>query len=102
MKYQKGQSGNPAGRPKGAVNKASKDLRKSVTAFLQDNWEKVQRDFDKLDPKDRLQFYEKMMQYGLPKLQSIEYVSDVEKAIDSMGDDQLDYVVNEILAKNGG
>ena len=70
MAFTKGKSGNPNGRPKGSKNKATSDLREFVLDFLECNKEKVQRDFDALEPKDRAQLYFKVMEYALPKLQA--------------------------------
>ncbi|MBO9619887.1 MAG: hypothetical protein J7539_12730 [Niabella sp.] len=60
------------GRAKGTSNKVTANLRDSVQAFLDANWPDVQSVFDKLDPKDKLAFIEKLMQYSLPKLQAVE------------------------------
>jgi len=91
--FKKGESGNPAGRPPGAENKASGSLRQRINKFLADNWEQMQQDFEALEPKDRLMFYEKLMQYGLPKLQSTTLTSDFEK----MTDEQLEYIIQTLI-----
>jgi hypothetical protein len=74
MGLPKGKTNNPAGRPEGSINKTTKELREMITAFVSDNWETVQEDFQALEPKDRLQFFDRMLQYALPKLstQTIE------------------------------
>ncbi len=59
------------GREKGTPNKLTNELRERVTNFLNSNWSLVESDFQKLEPKERLVFYEKLMSYGLPKLQSV-------------------------------
>lgn len=68
MGLPKGKTNNPAGRPEGSKNKNSKEMREMVTAFVCEQWDKVVNDFDSLEPKERLQFFEKMLQYSLPKL----------------------------------
>lgn len=60
------------GRPKGASNRTTKELREAVSSFLDDNWGEVQTCFDKLEAKDKLAFIEKMLSYTLPKVQSVE------------------------------
>lgn len=54
---------------KGVPNKATSELRKRVNDFLDGNWDKLLNDIDKLEPKDRIETYLKIMEYGLPKLQ---------------------------------
>lgn len=95
MGLHKGQTNNPAGRPKGKPNKITADLRTRINDFLNENWDTLQKDFEKLEPKDRLQFYEKLLQYGLPKLQSTEITTELER----LTDEQLDYMVETILQR---
>lgn len=54
-------------RPKGAPNKVTRDLREFVQSFLDENTDRIQEDFDSLEPVERLRFIEKLMQYVLPK-----------------------------------
>lgn len=68
----KGQTNNPDGRPKGSPNKVTKKLRERISDFLEENWEKIEKDFDQLEPKERVSLFEKLLQYTVPKLQSTE------------------------------
>ena len=45
MGLKKGQTNNPAGRPKGAINKANRELRDMIKDFLVENLENFQRAF---------------------------------------------------------
>lgn len=54
-------------RPKGAPNKVTKEVREFIAAFVEDNLETMQRDFDQLEPVERLRFIEKLIQYVVPK-----------------------------------
>lgn len=92
MGLNKGQTNNPKGRPLGAKNKVTTDLRSRINDFLNDNWSNLQIEFEKLTPKEKLIFYEKILQYGLPKLRNTQLTNDLEK----MTDEQLDYFINEI------
>lgn len=62
----KGVSNNPRGKPKGAVNKTTRQLREAMVAFVNANITKLQKDFDTLEPKDRLAFFEKALRLVLP------------------------------------
>ena len=64
------------GRTKGTPNEITKELRERVSTFLSNNWSLMESDFQQLEPKDRLMFYEKIMSYGLPKLQSVGVVTN--------------------------
>ena len=60
------------GRAKGTANKVS-SLTKSVIADLLDGYNRcgqMAKDFDALEPKERLLVAEKLMQYVLPKMQT--------------------------------
>ena len=70
MPLKKGQSGNPNGRPKGAKNKITKDVKAFISKLLDDNAETIERDFLQLEPKDRLLLTEKFFQYLIPKQQN--------------------------------
>lgn len=71
MGLEKGRTNNPAGRPPGIPNKAGAELRERVTAFVADRWDQLERDFDDLEPRERMMFIEKLMAYTLPKLQAV-------------------------------
>lgn len=86
--------GNP-GRPKGTKNKATHDLRAAIGAFLDKNWPKVQKEFDQLEPKDKLQFIDKMLAYSLPKLAAMQM--DVTSGIDGLSEAQVNELFNRIV-----
>jgi len=100
MALKKGQTANPNGRPKGATNKVTTDLRKAISGFLDKNWKTVQKDFDSMDAKDRLQFVDKMLAYSLPKLQAVQMDANVNTTlskIDELNPDQVNEVFNLIM-----
>ena len=92
MPYKDGKSGNPAGRPKGTPNKTSKELKEMIADFLARNFDKIQKDFEKLEPKERLKVYCELLQYAVPKLKSIEDHGPFEH----MTDQQLDHIIDEL------
>lgn len=92
MPFEKGISGNPEGRPKGVMNKTGSQLRETITAFLENNFEKVVIDFEGLKPKDRVKVYCDLLQYGLPRLQAIQLETDFER----LPDDQLNLIIENL------
>lgn len=92
MPFKKGQSGNPTGKPPGAKNKIGIQLRETISNFLIDNFDVIQKDFKKLQPKDRAKLYCDLLQYGLPRLQAISNEFQFEK----LTDDQLTEVIETL------
>lgn len=68
----KRKTNNPNGRPKGKPNRITSDLRAMIKDFLTENYQKVTDDFQKLDPKDRVKVFVDLLQYAIPKYQSVE------------------------------
>lgn len=95
MAFNKGKSGNPAGRPKGSSNKVTAKLRESITDFLDGNFNKIKKDFKGLKPADRVKYYIELLQYAVPKLQSVQ----LETEFDHLSDDQLQTLVDELIKK---
>ena len=85
---------NPAGKPKGTVNKTSLAIREKIAAFLEANFEEVQKDFERkeLFVKDKLKFYTGLLPFAAPKLQS----STLEVSFDSLLEEQLDAIIEEL------
>lgn len=94
-KLEAGKSGNLTnrgkGRPKGAVNKATKTFRETVSAMLEGNAENVQKwletvaygdgDQVKPDPKGALTLMAQLAEYATPKLARTELAGDQEAPI---------------------
>ena len=82
------------GRKKSSLNKVPKDLRLSITEFLQNNFDEVVEEWQKLEsPKDKLSFFKDLLKFAVPTLQSTSLQVDFDK----MSDEQLDQVVDKLL-----
>jgi hypothetical protein len=78
------------GRKVGTPNKITRELRERISIFLSDNWEQMEADFKKLEPRERHIFYERLLSYGgVPKLQSMALTApDHEKIVISFKEAQ--------------
>lgn len=76
----KGFTNNIHGRPKNVPNKITTELRSLISKFLSDQWEAITDDFKLLEPKDRLIYYERLLQYCIPKNSKLEIDSEEAKA----------------------
>ena len=74
----KGKTNNPNGRPAGSKNKATADIRQRISDFINNKWESIEAKFEELEAKEKLQFFEKMLQYAIPKLQGVSLKSEEE------------------------
>jgi hypothetical protein len=63
----KGHTNNPNGRPKNVPNRITSELRSMLHDFITEQWQSIKMDFERLEPKERLIYYEKLLQYVLPK-----------------------------------
>ena len=68
---EKGKTNNPNGRPKGTPNKITQDMRQWLSTVIDKNRRQIERDLEALEPKERLQMLEKLMQYVIPKQQAV-------------------------------
>lgn len=73
-----GTSGNPKGKPKGALNKNTKELRNKVQLVIDNNIDKLQNDLDQVGPKERINFIIQLLSFTIPKLKAIEHKENKE------------------------
>lgn len=64
---------------KGVKNKSTTELREMFKLFLENNWDNLQSDMDKLDPYERIKVMLDFAQYVVPKLRSTEIQSTNEE-----------------------
>jgi hypothetical protein len=94
---EKGKTNNPSGRPKGSINKATRPLKENISAFLEKNWGKIERDINKLDPHARVQIYERLLSFVLPRLKSVDAQVSMTQKLEGLSDSQLNALIDQIL-----
>jgi len=72
MKFGKGHSGNPNGRPRGSENVATGKVRALWQSLMLENMDQLREDIKQLEPKDRLNIALKISNFILPRLQHVE------------------------------
>ena len=80
------------GRKPGTPNKVTVSMRVWIVGLINDNREKLEKDLDKLPPKDRWAIVERLLQYAIPKKQSVQ--SNIN--FDKMTNEQLDEIINQL------
>jgi len=94
MPFVKGQSGNKAGKPKGAINKTTADLRQWINEFIGENLEQLKKDWQKLPATQRVIMFEKLLKYSLPTLQA----TSEEIKFENLSEEQLDEIIKRLKA----
>lgn len=75
MKFQKGQSGNPKGRPKGATNQITQEIKDAFALVLQNRLPDLERWLTQVsheDPAKAIDLLIKLSNRFLPELQRTE------------------------------
>jgi hypothetical protein len=78
-KWQKGQSGNPTGRPEGVKNKSTQKIRESIQLIVENNVENIQESLDLMNPKDKMKFIIDLIKLVLPTLRSVDQINSVSE-----------------------
>ena len=60
------------GRPKGASNKSTETIRRSISMLLENNIDTVQSDLDEMQPRDRVNALLQFMKFVIPTQKAIE------------------------------
>jgi hypothetical protein len=70
-KFKPGQSGNPLGKPAGAVNHTTTEVRRILTNVVADHLPQVYADLAALSPKDRVAAIIAISQIVMPRLSAV-------------------------------
>ncbi|MFO7656340.1 MAG: hypothetical protein R6W78_04675 [Bacteroidales bacterium] len=97
MGLSKGQTNNPAGRPRGSKNKATEVIRQKVEDFITLKIDEVETVWKQLEAKDKMQFLTKILDFVMPKLKATD--SDLNININSLSDSELTRLCDELLSK---
>jgi hypothetical protein len=92
-RYKKGQTGNPNGRPKGKPNRSTRYIKDAIAAFIGDNIDQIQKNFNLLEPRDKLAFIRDLLKYAIPTQ------SATEINVNALSDAELDRLTDELISK---
>lgn len=99
MAFQKGQSGNPHGRPRGSRDKLKGALLDQLRAVLDKNLPRLGADLDELKPLDRVKAVTNLLAFLLPKATMDEYMEAEAEALGRLLDTASDEAITRIAAK---
>ena len=78
-KWQKGQSGNPNGRPEGVKNKSTQKIRESIQLIVENNIENIQESLDSMKPRERVKYIIDLIKLVLPTLRSVDQINSISE-----------------------
>jgi hypothetical protein len=83
------------GKPKGAVNKTTKDIKEFIVSFLNDKAFEIPQIWDSLEDKDKATLYLHLLKIVMPKPldESTEHTLNINQSLDKHE------LLNEILKK---
>lgn len=91
--------GRLGGRTKGTPNRTTATVKDWIASLIDKNREQVEADLVSLEPKDRLQMLERLMQYVVPKQQATQ--TDVTLKDTSTGAMSEDDIIIELNSLRG-
>lgn len=93
MGQKKGQTGNPAGRPKGSPNRTTAEIKELINQFISGNLDDLQTNYDALEPEKKLQFFRDLLKYVIPTKES----NDIN--INTLSEIELERLTDNLILK---
>lgn len=96
MRYKKGITGNPGGRPKGTPNRTTAEAKELLNNILFSELENIRAALAKVHTKDAYKYLDlmsKLLAYVLPKAQTI----DLNMNFEQLSDEQLIQICNTLI-----
>ena len=95
--------GRLGGRAKGTPNKVSAELKDWLASILNNGKERFERDIEQLDASERVRVYMSLLNYVLPKQQSMTAEAVAEAEIKELESQRasLDEEINKYLKELG-
>jgi hypothetical protein len=93
-KFEKGKSGNPAGKPKGAVSEKTKFWKDLKEFMVNEGAEKYQQELMKLEGKEFINAFALLLEYFEPKLTRAELKHDLRDV------EGLSLTINKTVSKD--
>jgi hypothetical protein len=77
-KFEKGKSGNPKGRKRGARNRTSEEIRQLLLKLVDDNLDNLRKDFETMKGKDRATLLISLAKHCTPPALNPERLSEAQ------------------------
>ncbi len=82
------------GRKIGTPNKTTADLKSRIKSLMDQHFDTIQHDLEKLEPKERVAAYMRFLEYVLPKQR--ESKLDLSTLTDHQLDEILEIAINKL------
>lgn len=93
----KGRTNNPNGRPKGSKNKVTRAVKERISQFIDNNFDGLQDEYDKLDSKDKLGFMKDLFPYVVPRMSATTAEVSIENKLKDLDENDLLGLAQAIL-----